>query len=244
MGQTRPLRTLGRSPLLEAEASPVAGEEAMPEAIAGTPSAARGAPHGKSVPPSPQPNMNARAGIGISEGAEAREAAGNAAAEAPRVTVPHEAAHERAPSFASPRSVAPSGEEASAGSPAPLLPSIPREPTVVAPMPRPEGRLDLAERSDDGLPFSAPVEPPRLMPRVAPKAAEATFPVAPGRPSTISADQRSPGTVEETTEVHVNIGRIEVTAVQEAPAQKPGPRHRPQPMSLDEYLARRQGGRP
>lgn len=48
---------------------------------------------------------------------------------------------------------------------------------------------------------------------------------------------------EETTEVHVTIGRIEVTAVQEAEAQKPAPRRRPAPMSLDEYIARRQGGR-
>ena len=51
-------------------------------------------------------------------------------------------------------------------------------------------------------------------------------------------------TVEETTEVHVSIGRIEVTAVQEA---APPPRKTPRgntPMSLDDYLARRNGGRP
>lgn len=43
-------------------------------------------------------------------------------------------------------------------------------------------------------------------------------------------------------EVHVHIGRIEVTALPEAPAAKPRARGR-QPMSLDEYLARRQGER-
>jgi hypothetical protein len=43
--------------------------------------------------------------------------------------------------------------------------------------------------------------------------------------------------------VHVTIGRIEVTAVQEAGGQKPAARRRPAPMSLDEYIARRQDGR-
>ena len=48
---------------------------------------------------------------------------------------------------------------------------------------------------------------------------------------------------EETTEVHVNIGRIEVTAVQEAPPpRRPAPRTA-KAMSLDEYLARRAGER-
>jgi hypothetical protein len=53
------------------------------------------------------------------------------------------------------------------------------------------------------------------------------------------------GRVEETTEVHVSIGRIELTAIHEpaAPAQRPAAR-RKAPVSLDEYLARRQGGRP
>lgn len=49
---------------------------------------------------------------------------------------------------------------------------------------------------------------------------------------------------DTTTEVHVSIGRIEVTAIHEpaAPAQRPATR-RKAPVSLDEYLARRQGGR-
>ena len=64
------------------------------------------------------------------------------------------------------------------------------------------------------------------------------------RPSQVQPGARQPaGAVEETTEVHVTIGRIEVTAVQEAPTQKPAPRRRPAPMSLDEYIAGRQGGR-
>jgi hypothetical protein len=47
------------------------------------------------------------------------------------------------------------------------------------------------------------------------------------------------GQVEETTEVHVSIGRIEVTAVHEAPPPKRQAPAAAKPMSLDEYLARR-----
>jgi hypothetical protein len=53
-----------------------------------------------------------------------------------------------------------------------------------------------------------------------------------------------PGPVEETTEVHVSIGRIEVTAVHEAAPPKRAAPRRPAPMSLDEYVATRQGRRP
>jgi hypothetical protein len=42
-------------------------------------------------------------------------------------------------------------------------------------------------------------------------------------------------------EIHVHIGRIELTAVHEAPPDRPVPRTpRPEPMSLDDYLARRE----
>lgn len=43
----------------------------------------------------------------------------------------------------------------------------------------------------------------------------------------------------EATEVHVHIGRIEVTATQEAASPRRQPAAGPKPMSLDEYLARR-----
>lgn len=46
--------------------------------------------------------------------------------------------------------------------------------------------------------------------------------------------------VEETTEVHVSIGRIEVTAVHETPPPKRQAPVTAKPMTLDEYLARRQ----
>jgi hypothetical protein len=49
--------------------------------------------------------------------------------------------------------------------------------------------------------------------------------------------------VEETTEVRVSIGRIEVTAVPEPAAPQREPAGRRRPKSLDEYLAERQGRR-
>jgi hypothetical protein len=45
--------------------------------------------------------------------------------------------------------------------------------------------------------------------------------------------------VEETTEVHVSIGRIEITAMHEAPPPKRQAPATARPMTLDEYLARR-----
>ncbi|CAH1905563.1 conserved hypothetical protein [Candidatus Nitrotoga sp. HW29] len=45
--------------------------------------------------------------------------------------------------------------------------------------------------------------------------------------------------VDEITEVHVSIGRIEVTAVHEAPPPKRQAPTSAKPLSLDEYLARR-----
>jgi hypothetical protein len=53
-----------------------------------------------------------------------------------------------------------------------------------------------------------------------------------------------PVTVDEATEVHVSIGRIEVMAVHEAaPSNRQLPRA-PRAMSLEDYLARRRGGGP
>jgi len=50
--------------------------------------------------------------------------------------------------------------------------------------------------------------------------------------------------VEETTEVHVSIGRIEVTAVHEAlPTPKRASTRSQRALSLEDYLARRKAGR-
>lgn len=86
----------------------------------------------------------------------------------------------------------------------------------------------------------------RLMTQPAPLLPPRADPVSSGRADLrFEVPARShAGTVEETTEVHVSIGRIEVTAVHEA---APSPRKTPRrnaPMSLDDYLARRNGDRP
>jgi hypothetical protein len=56
--------------------------------------------------------------------------------------------------------------------------------------------------------------------------------------------RRAFGPAEGATEVHVNIGRIEVTAVHDAlPSPRRAPPRDAKPMSLEEYLARRRGER-
>lgn len=49
----------------------------------------------------------------------------------------------------------------------------------------------------------------------------------------------TPAPASEPTEVHVHIGRIEVTAITQPQAPKRAARERSQPLSLDAYLARR-----
>ncbi len=49
---------------------------------------------------------------------------------------------------------------------------------------------------------------------------------------------------DEAPTVHVTIGRIEITAVHAPPQPQPKPTPARQPMSLDDYLARRNRGRP
>jgi hypothetical protein len=69
-------------------------------------------------------------------------------------------------------------------------------------------------------------------------------PLAPTASASIDNQGRLPaGTIEETTEVHIRIGRIEVTAVHEPAPAKPVAARRNAPMSLDDYLAKRHGGR-
>ena len=80
------------------------------------------------------------------------------------------------------------------------------------------------------------VEP--LLPRAQP-ARERFRPTASA--STDNLGRSSAGMVEETTEVHVSIGRIEVTAVHEPAPPKPAVSRRSAPMSLDDYLAKRHG---
>ncbi len=83
---------------------------------------------------------------------------------------------------------------------------------------------------------------PQVEPLLAPTI-RMRWPASAAQPSLAHRPGHS-GQADTTTEVHVSIGRIEVTAIHEpaAPAQRPAAR-RKAPVSLDEYLARRQGGR-
>lgn len=87
---------------------------------------------------------------------------------------------------------------------------------------------------------------PLLAPTETPHAAEAQ-PRVPARglmPRVAQQDLRAgtPAAEAAGNEVHVHIGRIEVTAVREAPAARMRAAKGRSPMSLDEYLARRREG--
>jgi hypothetical protein len=86
-----------------------------------------------------------------------------------------------------------------------------------------------------------------------PAAAPGTFAAHPADSSQVRAHQ--PGenrpsmrsaavTGDAPAEVHVHIGRIEVTAVPESTSPRIRPHGGPHSMSLAEYLARRDRGRP
>ncbi|TBW39884.1 hypothetical protein E0E54_01590 [Azotobacter chroococcum] len=69
-------------------------------------------------------------------------------------------------------------------------------------------------------------------------------PVFAGNPFAVSPSRTASLPVaSDSTEVHVTIGRIEITAVHEAPPAKRSSPTKAKPMSLDEYLARRDGRR-
>jgi hypothetical protein len=91
-----------------------------------------------------------------------------------------------------------------------------------------------ALRSDIAAPFAR--EPSLLIPLAAPPAIAAP-PITrwPGitDPATHAAASGEP------SEVHIHIGRIEVSAVHEAAPPRRPPAPRPLPMSLDAYLAKR-----
>lgn len=94
--------------------------------------------------------------------------------------------------------------------------------------PRSEARLRSATAR--ALSFESLLPPAVALPRLA---------VVP-HPS-LGEPARVPGSSDDTPhEVHVSIGSIEVTAVHEAPAPRPRRAPRPQPMSLADYLARRE----
>ncbi len=148
---------------------------------------------------------------------------------------------------------APASGDAVEPGPSPLLPAQPE--TSALPLSGAAGRVAIGaatvEARTEGTPLvpvgpvSVTVGPTELLlpPLPIPSGAVGLFERQRPGAGFGRAEHRA-GAIEETTEVHVSIGRIEVTAVHEPPAQKrPAPR-RPAPMSLDEYVATRQGRRP
>jgi hypothetical protein len=83
-------------------------------------------------------------------------------------------------------------------------------------------------------------EPPRLLPPQAEVLRQpAPRPATGHGPSSTAAGPPPQAATAQETEVHIHIGRIEVTALHEAPRPAARPRERPQPVSLDAYLAAR-----
>jgi hypothetical protein len=120
--------------------------------------------------------------------------------------------------------------------PAPALAEIglaPRNEAAAPPLPP-------IDRSPDAQPTAGEPPPPLLPPQPGTPAL-AAHPIAASLPTAPTVASRAAR--EETTEVHVTIGRIEVTAVHEAPPPRREPARRGKPKSLDEYLAGRQGRR-
>ena len=135
--------------------------------------------------------------------------------------------------------------------PSPLLSAGPEAGAMSLPVPERGVHVDVekAVEPEFGVPapsgsLSIDIGPTELLlpPRARQSVARGLFDQERVKPERWPAGNRA-ATLEETTEVHVSIGRIEVTAVHEAPPPKRvGPR-RPAPMSLDDYLSKRQGGR-
>jgi hypothetical protein len=102
----------------------------------------------------------------------------------------------------------------------------------------PEALLPPARGQEAPQPAPRPLIPAFRHARDLPPTPSVARPAAP-RPS---SNPTRHGTEAAPDEIHVHIGRIEVTAVQEAPKPKARAARGQAPMSLDDYLARRQRG--
>lgn len=134
------------------------------------------------------------------------------------------------------------GAKSAAPTPSPVVENTNTPPPAASPQqptapPRQAGpRLE----ARPARPPSNPAEPPRaLLPQTS-----GSPPPRPAAPATLRPPAHPQAPAAE-PEIHVHIGRVEVTAVHR-PAEPPkrSPSSRPQPMSLDEYLARRTGRQP
>ena len=137
---------------------------------------------------------------------------------------------------------------------APPDPTLPAESVetgsmaTVAPVPAPGPHALASDRTMSPMASTLlpPVLPPTPSPLLRGLAADAAgHPASPAHRVPSAAARQAEGPTQASspptgeTEVHIHIGRIEVTALQEAPRAKARPRERAQPMSLDAYLEQR-----
>ena len=148
-----------------------------------------------------------------------------------RVAMPAPIVHTPARQETTPTPVAPAINPPSSprsASPTPDLASLDLE-SLIARLVRPEPATAAPQ-----LPASAPTRTVSLT-----QSAKAALPQA---PSVVA--KASPADTEPAPEVHITIGRLEVNPPAR-PTPPPAPRPRgPAPLSLADYLARRNGGRP
>jgi hypothetical protein len=142
----------------------------------------------------------------------------------------------------------------------PRTPAVLQRPSPAAmrPAPRPTPVPEVGgEASPAAATRAAAAAPERDRAPVADRFAPLLLPVTPSTsPSSPASPSRGPRAVprprkpdtpaparEEVTEVHVSIGRIELTALQDAPRPRREPARTRKPQSLEEYLKRREAER-
>jgi hypothetical protein len=252
LGRTRSLRALAEGPVLGADTPAEVGDAPTPvgrnEALPSTVVQARSEPTGQALPAQRVASPRTEH---LYSAAEPRRTSSDQRQNTPPTNDPEiRATHPAEPTHAAdPDDLAPTPVR---GEPSLLLPvAVVRDAGLQMPLQRPQPTQAQDQNQNPmGEPANPPSttrsdEPPPLMPRVLP--AQGLLPPLhlPSRAMAAKPEERQPANaVEETTEVHVSIGRIEVTAVQAPAATAPAaPRRRQAPMSLDDYIAHRQGGR-
>ncbi|RST50123.1 hypothetical protein [Variovorax sp. MHTC-1] len=130
-----------------------------------------------------------------------------------------------------------------------------RTPVATTTPAQPHGAPGTAAVPAAAMPAMASLHTPARPQSPPPPRREELAPLLPSQPSTaghaaaLAQTGRGPAAfalrpapqaaASQETEVHIHIGRIDVTALHEAPRPKARPRERTQPVSLDAYLAAR-----
>ena len=147
---------------------------------------------------------------------------------------PPRPARTRATATVSPTGAKPRPQTSDVAARAPELPQPPRPERAVAQRPERPERPSRTEETTVDLP--APLVAAAQLavegPHIGVRRSEA---------ATDLSTRASSASSHEPAEVHVHIGRIEVTAVHEAPPTREKKRAARQPMSLEAYLAKRHG---